>query len=68
MGEGSDCEVEDYDAVQSGMLLVLLTFWFFFFGGTEGLLLQNKSELRWEVGGYTGEVVPECTAAQPAGL
>ena len=29
MGEGSDCEVEDYDAVQSGMLLVLLTFWFF---------------------------------------
>jgi hypothetical protein len=28
MGEGSDCEVEGYDAVRSGMLLVLLTFGF----------------------------------------
>jgi len=26
VGEGSDWVVEDYDAVQSGMLLVLLTF------------------------------------------
>jgi len=55
MGKGSHFEVEDYDAVESGMLLVLLTFWPF--GGIDSLLLlQNKSELSWEVGSYRGEV------------
>jgi hypothetical protein len=52
MGKGSDCEVEVYDAVQFGMLLVLLMFWLF--GGTDSLLLQNKSELSWEVWGKWG--------------
>jgi hypothetical protein len=53
MGKGSDCEVEDYDSVQFGILLVLLTFWLF--GETDSLLLRNKSELSWEVGESGGK-------------
>jgi hypothetical protein len=54
MGELSDGKVQDYDAVKSGRLLDMLTFWFF--GGKYCLLLQNMSELSWEIKGFTGEV------------
>ena len=53
MGKVSDCEVEDYDAVQFGILLVKLMFWLF--GETDSLFLQNKSELSWEVEGSGGK-------------